>query len=393
MAAFVLGAVISGLGGGFYAHYVGFVSPTELGFHYIGVVFIMLIAGGTSTLAGPLIGSVVFGVLPELLRVAEMARNILLGLILLFCITVVPEGLTGIWKRLKTAQSSRARGAVMPDVTTIVSRSALEVTEEIAPPETMTGQLEVRDISKQFDGLTALCDVSFCVQPGEVVGLIGPNGAGKTTLFNVITGMLSPTSGSVFYCDRKISGRPPHVIAALGITRTYQITSLFPELSATDNIRVATHLRSCRNPLAALFRNKRFRAAEEAIDQTADRTLMLVGLQASSDVPAAALSYGDQRRLEVAVALATGARLILLDEPAAGLNAEETEELCALIRRLRAADFTVIVIEHDMRMVMSLCDRIVVLSYGRKIFDGTPKAAAAHPEVIEAYLGTGAADA
>ena len=391
MIAFVLGAAISGIGGGFYAHYVGFVSPTELGFHYIGVVFIMLIAGGASTMSGPLIGSVVFGVLPELLRVAEMARSLLLGLILLFCIAVMPEGLTGIWNRMRWARQARFK---IRDATDAPPASAVPMLEAtVIPPATETGELKVERVSKRFEGLTAVSDVTFSIRPREVVGLIGPNGAGKTTLFNVITGALAPTDGHLVYCGREIGGRPPHAIAALGVTRTYQITSLFPELSTEENIRVATHLRSCRDPFSILMRSARFRDAEKAIDQTVDRILSLVRLEKSRDLSAAALSYGDQRRLEIAIALATGAGLILLDEPAAGLNAEETDELCGLVRRLQSAGFTVIVIEHDMRMVMSLCDRIIVLSLGRVIFDGTPEAAAAHPEVIEAYLGTESADA
>lgn len=391
MIAFVLGAAISGLGGGFYAHYVGFVSPTELGFHYIGVVFIMLIAGGASTMSGPLIGSVVFGVLPELLRVAEMARSLLLGLILLFCIAVMPEGLTGIWNRMRWPRQARFK---IRDATDAPPASAVPMSEAaVIPPATETGELKVERVSKRFEGLTAVSDVTFSIRPREVVGLIGPNGAGKTTLFNVITGALAPTDGHLVYCGREIGGRPPHAIAALGVTRTYQITSLFPELSTEENIRVATHLRSCRDPFSILMRSARFRDAEKAIDQTVDRILSLVRLEKSRDLSAAALSYGDQRRLEIAIALATGAGLILLDEPAAGLNAEETDELCGLVRRLQSAGFTVIVIEHDMRMVMSLCDRIIVLSLGSVIFDGTPEAAAAHPEVIEAYLGTESADA
>ena len=391
MIAFVLGAAISGIGGGFYAHYVGFVSPTELGFHYIGVVFIMLIAGGASTMSGPLIGSVVFGVLPELLRVAEMARSLLLGLILLFCIAVMPDGLTGIWNRIRWARQARFK---IRDATDAPPASAVPMSEAtVIPPAMQTGELKVERVSKRFEGLTAVSDVTFSIRPREVVGLIGPNGAGKTTLFNVITGALAPTDGHLVYCGREIGGRPPHAIAALGVTRTYQITSLFPELSTEENIRVATHLRSCRDPFSILMRSARFRDTEKAIDQTVDRILNLVRLEKSRDLSAAALSYGDQRRLEIAIALATGAGLILLDEPAAGLNAEETDELCGLVRRLQSAGFTVIVIEHDMRMVMSLCDRIIVLSLGRVIFDGTPEAAAAHPEVIEAYLGTESADA
>lgn len=390
MAAFIFGAVISGLGGGFYAHYVGFVSPTELGFHYIGVVFIMLIAGGTSTLSGPLIGSVVFGLVPELLRVAEMARSLLLGLILLLCIALLPEGLAGLWQRIRP-QSKSARAEIAKGLAP-ESQPQLAL-GELTPRKAAAQPLEIRDLGKQFDGLAALSGVSFDVKPGEIVGLIGPNGAGKTTLFNIITGVLTPTNGSVVYGGKEIGGRTPHAIAALGITRTYQITSLFPELSARENVRIATHLWSCRDPIAAVLHTAAFRKAEQSAARAVDDILHISRLQANRDTMASALSYGEQRRLEVALALATGARLILLDEPAAGLNAEETEELCALVRALQRDGFTVVVIEHDMRMVMSLCDRIVVLNYGRKIFDGTPREAAADPAVIEAYLGADPVDA
>lgn len=395
MAAFILGAAISGLGGGFYAHYVGFISPTELGFHYIGVVFIMLIAGGTSTLAGPLIGSIVFGLVPELLRVAEMARSLLLGLILLLCIAVIPEGLSGVWQRLSATSIGRRLGLAVAGKSKAMARRSGEAVGlgQLVPAVAENGAVEVQGVCKQFDGLVALSDVSFSIQPCEVVGLIGPNGAGKTTLFNIMTGVLAPSSGSVRYCGREIVGLAPHAIAARGVTRTYQITSLFPELTVSQNVRIATHLWSCRNPLAALFRTKRFRQSEEAIGRAVDRILDLVGLQSNRDANAAALAYGDQRRLEVAIALATGARLILLDEPAAGLVSEETDKLCELIVNLKKAGFTVVVIEHDMRMVMRLCSRIIVLNYGRKIFDGAPQAAAADPDVIEAYLGAAAENA
>src|SRR5690606_20416573 len=193
MAAFVFGATISGLGGGIYAHYVGFVSPVELGFHYVVVVFIMLIAGGVGTLAGPLVGAVVFGVLPEILRVAEMARSLLLGVILLLCIAVVPEGLTGLWSRLKTlraAPGGKARPAPAWTRAESETRQSGMPEAPLVPPSTPPGALEVHRVSKRFQGLNALSDVSFKVAAGEVVGLIGPNGAGKTTLFNIITGFL-----------------------------------------------------------------------------------------------------------------------------------------------------------------------------------------------------------
>lgn len=396
MAAFVFGAVIAGLGGGLYAHYVGFVSPVELGFHYVIVVFIMLIAGGVGTLAGPLVGAVVFGVLPEILRIAEMARSLLLGAVLLLCIAVVPEGLTGLWGRMKRMRAGAGGPTGPPPASAVADpgRGSHPGTgQALAPPPTPPGSLEVRGVCKHFDGLQALNDVSFSVSAGEIVGLIGPNGAGKTTLFNIVTGFLKPTSGAVRYRDELISNRSPHEIAALGVTRTYQITSVFPDLTVAENVRTAAHLRTCRSPLAALARTPAFVQAEASVASSVDRYLDVVGLTQHAGMRASALSYGDQRRLEVAIALATGARLVLFDEPAAGLNAQETDELCELIGRLRSGGFTVVVIEHDMRMVMSVCDRIVVLNHGQVIFDGEPEEATTNQAVIDAYLGTATTDA
>jgi len=395
MLSFMLGATMAGLGGGFYAHYVGYVSPALLEFHFVGIVFIMLIAGGAGTLAGPLIGSVVFGVLPELLRVAEMGRNLLLGVILLICITLLPEGLIGLWRRLRSARSSGVAAAAAANATVLAERPTASHAAPAAVPGSRQagGVLDLRGVSKTFGGLSALSDISFTVQPGEVVGLIGPNGAGKTTLFNVITGCLPLSSGDILYRGRSIRDQSPHKIAANGITRTFQVTSLFPELTTAENVRIGTHLWACHNPFPALLRSARFRQAEAEVESAVNARLALVGLTEQRDVLASALSYGDQRRLEVAIALATGASLVLLDEPAAGLNAEETNQLRALVLKLKQAGYTIIVIEHDMRLVMSMCERIVVLNYGCNIFTGTPEGAASDPGVIEAYLGTGTVNA
>jgi branched-chain amino acid transport system ATP-binding protein len=253
-----------------------------------------------------------------------------------------------------------------------------------APP---AAALVVEKVHKRFGGLTVLRDVSFRVEPGSIVGLIGPNGAGKTTLFNIIAGLLPPTAGSVVYGTTTLTGRTPAAIARLGISRTFQITSVFPELTVEDNIRTATYMWARSGVTASLGRTGAFRAREAEVDRLVDEALELVRLTPMRHVPARSLSYGAQRGLEVSLALATRARLLLLDEPAAGLNPEETAHLKRVIVDLRAAGLTVLLIEHDMPLVMGLCDRIVVLNYGETIAEGAPAEVAAHPHVIEAYLG------
>ena len=387
MAAFGVGAALAAIGGGLYAHYVSFVSPTELSFHYIGFVFIMVVAGGTGTLIGPVLGGLVFGVLPEVQRVAEQARNLLLGGILLVTIACLPEGLVGLWARVsswrRVAREDAGEGA--PD-------GGAPATPYAQPPTGAAARasdtLEIQSVTHRFGGLVVLSDVSFRVEPGTILGLIGPNGAGKTTLFNIISGILRPTAGRALFNGVSITGCSPAAVAGLGIVRTFQITSLFPDLSVEDNIRTATYLWSGHGLASALAHTPAFRAREAEIERTVEETLRLVRLTSSRTVPARALSYGAQRGLEVALALATRCRLILLDEPAAGLNPEETAHLREVILGLRARGLTVVLIEHDMQLVMGLCDRIVVLNHGEKITEGTPQEVVADPRVVEAYLGS-----
>jgi branched-chain amino acid transport system ATP-binding protein len=251
-----------------------------------------------------------------------------------------------------------------------------------------TPALDVRGLTRRFGGLVAVRDVSFTVLPGEIFGLIGPNGAGKTTMFNMISGLIPPSSGSLLFDGRPLVGRAPHTIARRGIARTFQNIRLFGDLSVLENIRIAQHIRTFANPLSQLFSLPSARREERDATTQAMELLKLVGLAQRSSEIATTLSYGDQRRLEIARALATHPRLLLLDEPAAGMNTNEKGELSAFIKRIRDQfNLTIILIEHHVPLVMGLCDRIAVLDFGELIALGDPATVRDDPAVIGAYLG------
>jgi len=394
---FVLSTVFASLAGSLYAHYLTFISPKTFDIFFSVELVTMVIVGGMGSIWGSLLGTAFLTSLPNLLHAFDEYKDIFYGLILVLILMFVPEGaavairqrwFAGKKEKRRPEGEKPRRESIGPSQPLTVGPCFTSGQESEANRQEPKAILKIEKAGVTFGGLLALADVSFDVAEGSVTALIGPNGAGKTTLINAVSGVCKLRRGNISFNGGSLNSVPSWKMAGMGLTRTFQNVQAFENMTVLENVMVGVHSRTRSELISSMFHLPGFSAEERDIQDRAWECLEFFRLQDKAHWPASSLSFGEQKRVEMARALAPHPRLILLDEPVAGLNMTETREIAALIQDMKARKITLLLVEHDMNLVMGISDRIVVLNYGRKIAEGSPQEIQKNQQVLTAYLGS-----
>ena len=379
---FFISSVVCGLAGALYANYSGYISPDSFGFSLSILILLMVIAGGSGTLSGPIVGTVIITIVPEIFNDQPTLKVIFYGAMLIIITQLMPKGIVGIIKdKFREIENNKYIREMDPDAEIDFSKYAIK--NESASEDVLV----VKGLTKQYEGLTAVSSLDLTVKRGTIHALIGPNGAGKSTCINNIAGIERPTSGEVWFNGENVTGLETYDLVKKGMTRTYQHVRLFNSMSVIDNVATGARLDKYYGLFHALFQTRKQRRLDSEAYIEAQECLQLLGIGDKSNAEPDSMSAGQQKLMEIGRALIAKPDLLLLDEPCAGLTESETEQFAVMMKKIRNTGISILLIEHHMNLVMNVSDWITVIDHGVKIAEGRPEAVSKEPVVRKAYLG------